>query len=287
MRLATRGAYRYSGGPIMKLYRSNRYVRAGMTAARVVANPTARRIMRGTMRGVMSGLRRRARKRSYIRRQKRQIGSLPNSSTANKHLTCDHNQIGVNTKTLYINQIVDMPRYQGVNNILRHQRARDTVTVNGFKFCVHVVNETALPLYYHFAILQRKNENDTANLFTDFFRNPANGHRSTDAAQSLTGMEWHCNNINTDVLYINCHYKICINPGDGTGGYNPNLINYYHLDKYFKIGKQFRFNDGTCETPLLLVEWYSQPDEIGGSAPKTNVAKNTQKGHTYFRNPRV
>lgn len=287
MKLAN-GSYRYRGNlPIMKLYRSNRYVRAGMTAARVVANPTARRIVTGTMRGVMRGLRRRRRVRSYVRRQARRIGSEPNSSTANRHLTANHNQINVNTKTLYIAQIVDMPRYNGVNNMLRHQRTRDTVTVNGFKFCVHVVNETALPLYYHFALIQRKNEDDTANLVSDFFRNPANGNRATDASQSLSGMEWHCNNLNTDVLFINTHYKICINPGTGSGGYNDKMINYYHLDKYFKIGKQFRFNATACETPLLLVEWYSQPDEAAGSAPKTNVAKNTQKGHTYFRNPRV
>jgi len=269
------------------------YARSMATAYHVARNPAVRGMARAMYRQARPYAKRffkRKKNLLYLRRQKRRIGSEPNSSTGLRHLTLNNTQQARATKTLYVQELVDMPKYAGVGTIQRSQRIRDTVTVNGFKFCHHTVNRTRVPLYFHWAIVQRKNSSstDATDLADDFFRSPLNGNRSVDAGTALTGMEWHCNNINTDLMYIKCHYKIVINPDDDTQTvYNPHLPNYYDSDRYIKIGKQFRFDafNGTCETPLLLVVWYSQPDEVGGANPRSDVLFTSQKGHIYFQNP--
>lgn len=287
--------YRQVNAIARRAARYHPYGRYMSMAYRAASNPTVRRTVRRVYRKASPYAKRffkRKQRLNYLKRQKRRIGSEPNTSNGLRHLTLSYTQAPRNTKTLYVQELIDMPKFNGVGALQRYQRIRDTVQVNGLKICLHTVNRTRVPLFFHWAIVQRKNSDNTdaTNLADDFFRNPLNGQRAIDAGTALTGMEWHCNAINTDLMIIKCHYKYVIQPDNDTQTvYNPTMPNYIDEDRYLHINKQFRFSsvDLKCETPLLLVMWYSQPDEISGSNPRADVLFTSQKGHVYFRNPRV
>lgn len=253
-----------------------------------------RNIVRGarTIQRAYRRYRRYKRKRGY-KPSKSYIGERVGTSSAKFSYT--YKTLALNdTKTLYAEKVNALNRSASDNHISQPQR--DIINMRGFKICFMARNERLTPMFFNMAVLIPKQNNTIDQL--NFFRNSSlqslasANSRYTAFDASLTGMELHCNPINTDAYVVLRHWRRLIGPkpGDSTATYNTySAKNWFTLDKYVKIKRQIRYNaSGTdpINGDVWLCWWWSPFLSPTSEAPIVGAV--TKELHTvmYWREPR-
>jgi len=184
------------------------------------------------------------------------------------------------------------------------QRERNTIFIKGFKVCRHfhcsqgqaTIGEGRIEV--HWALLQSKSDCvtypsglATGDLTTKFFSSRDlvdKNHTEFDSYNSVSGWQMSLNclpiNPNSDWKVLT-HRKKRIT-GAGTNGFGGNYI--WHINKYFKVGKRFKFDEDTNtlpDRPIFEVFWYNFETPLNFPADPTaiNYVTTDHTNTTYWK----
>jgi hypothetical protein len=157
------------------------------------------------------------------------------------------------------------------------------IHLNGISIDMEVTNQSAIDLYFNWAMISPKGLSTNPNT-SDFFR----GHGSTRAidfsATTLSSLDFHSRPINTDMYHVLTHRRHVI-PYEGSG-YGSNTI---QDRKFQKIKRQIRFDNmtgTTSRTPIYLVYWFCHVNEDAdnsGNGVEVEQAHITYTAVCYFK----
>jgi len=216
----------------------------------------------------------RSKRRNVGMQQRLAIGTRVGSSVSK----CDQieDSFAQGTKTLRQYKLLDLAKSNDLSDT--QSRNRDLVNFRGIKLCINFQNVTnSVDAYYgrimhgHVAVVSPRALDATTDVpFGDFFRSQGEvGKRGKDFAIDLTGLDFRCLPINTDLYYIHQHYKFKLARSSTTSGGTEMLY-----EKYLPLKRQIRYeNQGS--TPegknMYLLMWYSFVGEPGGSTPAGTI----------------
>lgn len=257
-----------------------RYARYANTARRY--GPTAFKY--GTKIARFMYNRYKSRKAKKARFSKQHIGHRVGSARTKTRVELNNDFTGLGSRTLRIRGLTFIPKGQLIN-----ERERNVVNVRGFKICLAVRNMIAQPVYFNAAVVSVRN--DTVVTTSNFFR-AQGAERGQNFENSLTGLQMHCLNLNTDKFNILKHRRYRLAPDvNDSSNYQDNKGNsYMNIDWYIKLKRQLRFDDDDQNTPIdspiYLVYWCDAWTAAAGSTPIGN-AVNVQDRHIcYFKEPK-
>lgn len=190
------------------------------------------------------------------------------------------------TRVLTKLNLTSIPKGTGIT-----ERSRDVVDLRGYKLCMHVRNDKEEPTYFHWAIVQPKN--DVAVAVNDFFRTEkAGAGRGLTFGTALTATEFHCLNINLDRFTVFRHRRYIIPPKKTGITYNSDgSPNWKNITDWINIRRRLRFDrveddttfDTVCQRPIFLIYWCDGINAIAGSSAVTNQITLNHKVVTYFK----
>lgn len=196
------------------------------------------------------------------------------------------------TRTFYWWDMTDLPKTATLDDI--NARQRDMVNFRGFKICAFIRNDINAPMYLNIAVISPRGAeirlgtgSGSATTVSDFFR----GHgtnRTQDFSNALTALEFRCLPINRDNWRILSHTRHQLGPESNSGTFNvQNRPNYITYEKYFKINRQLRYdNGGECTTPIYWCYWFDNHGVLGGTAPSAAAVATQFHFVSYFREPK-
>lgn len=215
-------------------------------------------------------------------RKRRRVGETPGTSVAkrNENLTSGN----LNTRTLYLQPMLDIPRGDNID-----QRERGICNFRGVKFChrFSFLPGAALQnnqiLLMNIAILSEKGcDDDPAT--TDFFRGDG-ASRGRNFSDALGPLDFHCRPLNTDKWNVHKHKRFKLGPIQSTEGKAAKLIEFY-----FKLNRQIRYDDGG-EVPkgkqLYYVWWFDFNNGFAGQTALAGFMSHDLHMTKYFREPRM
>lgn len=224
------------------------------------------------------------------RRIMRTIGERPGSTSAKKYeAQYDTTTATYNTRTLWSDDISQLPKTTGTAGEL-DSRQRDIANLRGIKFCYEVRNDRSEPMYFNWAVISPKNSDVTSIPTADFFRDWTTA-RAIAFSNTLTGNDFHCRPINTDLYDVITHKRYVLaaaNESATNASYTSNRSNYVNIMKYIKIGRQFRYDAGSSDAEgrrLFVVFWGDFWGRNSGSTGTSNIFMN-RRAILYFREPK-
>jgi hypothetical protein len=144
----------------------------------------------------------------------------------------------------------------------------------------------AIPITMHFAVISPK-QLTPSPISERFFRSQENA-RGQDFNNGLTGIQFDCLPINTDLYDVLMHKRRTVNPSTGGFGFVPNSgKNYGTLQKYIKIKRQVAYDTegNTTNGQLLLVIWCDQMFTSVGQPSVNNAMRIAEHHVAYFKEP--
>lgn len=172
---------------------------------------------------------------------------------------------------------------------LRNQRERNIVNLRGFKICLYFRNQTNNPMYLNVAVIVPKNA--TVPSTTNFFRSNASERGRDFDSASMTALDFHCYNINTDNYHILRHkrYQLTKNGQTNTAHAEHSSRNYITIDWWIKLQRQIRW-DGDTSGPIndhaYLAYWCDEMGLNQGAPPNATAIGTQFRTIVYFREPR-
>lgn len=236
------------------------------------------------------------------KRQKRRMFTLPNQwsgpKPAKRTRHADDARVLKSTRQLYTRALVnDIPGLTATPGITSgaelNRRLSNTIKLSGMKICFTVRNVSTKPLWFHFAVVNLKQEN--TSISENMFRSQGTAVDATENAVdfnhlTLSGMDMHCLPLNSDKFHILKHMKMEIMPDattTATDYTNNSAKNYKFVDFYLDIKKNIRFRDSTDTTPestdLYTIFWATHFGDAKGAAIATNQYEIQERVVTYFR----
>lgn len=226
----------------------------------------------------------RPRKKARTTNTRKTIGQPVGLSNAKRHASLVSASAGKNTRTLYDNELTEIPEANSAFDI--QGRRRDIVNLRGFKCCATIHNLSDTPLMFNWAIVAPRG-NASAITTQDFFRG-TNAERALDADNNLSTLQWHCSAINTDRFTVLKHKKMMIAPNANPEGSNFtfNVANNVKvIDDWTKLDRQLRYAEGKCLDAVFVVYWadfYGQPS---GAVPATGAYAVQDFYTTFYHDP--
>jgi len=193
--------------------------------------------------------------------------------------------ITYDTDSLYVADISQLAA--GVN---RNERLRDVIMCHGINIdltCLNITTNDNLVL--HYAVVAPKNSNAVSS--SDFFRG-YNEDRGRDfTANTLSGMDFLCNPINTDKFTVFTHRKVALHAVNGASGgtaFEDSTISSMQYRKtWISLKRQLRYGDANeCETPLILLWYCSYPQKAKTAGPITDAYRLTYRAVMTFSEPK-
>lgn len=209
------------------------------------------------------------------------VGETPGTSNAKRFESVNHDVAFKSTRTLYSHVLNDTPQ-----GLALDERQRQIINLRGLKICMDVSNSNNRPMHFNWAIVSPKNQEDT-NLTSRFFR--GNGTtRSIDFGVNLQSAEFSCNPINADKYVVLTHQRHLLGvPKNSNQDFADTRQSYLRVDRYIKIGRQFRFaGNGDNYDKLLLVYWFDGMLNAGGQLSIPQAAQMSLNCVSYFRDTR-
>lgn len=228
----------------------------------------------------------RRRRVAYKNRQLMKITSGRNSckSRATENPTSPASS---DSKVLNSHALLSIP--QGDN---RDERERLTINLRGFRLRAIFYNRILQPIMVNVAIISPLNANaPTLGGGGDFFTPPGEGIRGIPANNSLSGLNWMYNPINTDQYSVIWHtrFKLGVIATNGTPGFSSGeLKNYRSLCRYIKCPKKINFQSSAitdATKPIFLVHWANPILETTGAGTASTYGYYLHST-TYWREPR-
>lgn len=220
--------------------------------------------------------------RAAKRTVRRRVGEPVNKSNAKANQ--DENYVGLNTKTLYQQPLLDIPSTTDSSSTT--QRLRDKVNFRGIKFCINWLHTSDAivdwRLHCHIAIISPKNGGSPS--VNQFFRSQGSTtSRAVDFSTALSGMDLACNPINPDQYNIHKHKRFTLAPTQSNGNGKERMHTFY-----MPLNRSITYDVG-ISSPLgknmFLVYWCSYADELGGAAARASAAVTQVRLVKYFREP--
>lgn len=209
------------------------------------------------------------------------VGERPGTSNAKRFESVNHDVAFKSTRTLYSHVLNDTPQ-----GLALDERQRQIINLRGLKICMDVSNSNNRPTHFNWAIVSPKNQSDT-NLTSRFFR--GNGTtRSIDFGVNLQSAEFSCNPINADKYVVLTHQRHLLGvPKNSNQDFADTRQSYLRVDRYIKIGRQFRFaGNGDNYDKLLLVYWFDGMLNAGGQLAIPQAVQMSLNCVSYFRDTR-
>jgi len=219
-------------------------------------------------------IRGRSKRRNVGMQQRLAVGTRVGSSIGK----CDQieDSFSIGTKDLKQYKLLNLEKSTDLSDT--QKRNRDLVNFRGIKLCINFRNATnagdanyARILHGHVAVVSPRALDAVTDIpMGDFFRSQGEvGKRGKDFAIDLTGLDFRCLPINTDLYYIHQHYKFKLARGSTDSGGKEMLY-----EKYLPLKRQIRYeNQGA--TPegknMYLLLWFSFVGEAGGSVTAGSV----------------
>jgi hypothetical protein len=169
------------------------------------------------------------------------------------------------------------------------QRNRDLANIRGLHITFELLNETAAPLYFNWALVHPKAA-DLLVTSDGFFRGEGN-NRGLDFSTSLSAMDFHLRAINSDKYVVLKHKRMMLNFSGSVGvNYQSGVgKNWAKFQSFTKINRQVRF-DGETPLPIngqvFLVYWADQFMNVETSAALANAFRISRCITCFFRETR-
>jgi len=231
----------------------------------------------------------------FRRRFKRVAPSRPgfnrNRVMARRYVTWLEERNPRADKTLYNEQLTNIPKQSGTGTNDFYVRTGDLVTIKGFKLHIMVQNRVSVPITFNWAILQPRN----SQVITDnnFFRSDGNpfvtegASRGVDFIETMSYFDMATKKINTDGYKIIKHEKFNIlGRSNVEWGVDPSKC-WHKIERWIPINRNFRYDDGTtqCTTPLYVVFWAVRLDTLSTTAASPLTYNLNGKCTAFFTNP--
>ena len=213
------------------------------------------------------------------------IGTTPGTAQCKRASVAKDTFTG-STRTLYFTELQDITKTT-TNEI--DKRQRDVVKLSGVKLCIEVNHLQTAPLLVNYAIVYDKRSNDgTTTVNTgDFFRANGGTQRAKDFSTVLSSAEFHCLPLNTDRFTVLWHKRFKLGVNTPSGGYSNNSReNYRMIQKYQKINKLIRYEDGSAQSKIWLMWWCDLFSNPAATPAAANVLQYQHEGIVYFREPK-
>lgn len=213
--------------------------------------------------------------------QARRIGYTRNHGASLNRTVIDLPTAPVETRRLYIYPCTEIPKVTPNDVDNPHVRRRDITFIKGFRMCLQLQNTRENLVLFNYAIIVPKAQQNVTT--QDFFRSRKNTERGQDFDPTvLDSNDFHCSPINTDRYMVLGHkrYKL-----GATGATNPPKFKF--IDRYFKINRQLRYDDGSnipLYHPIFVVFWFDEVMSNAGTAPIVGMRRNINI-KTYFSEP--
>lgn len=257
-------------------YTHRKQIRSSLRRVRTRRRPSA---FRSKKRYIMK-------KMKYKNHSPRQVGFTPGSGNTKRFRGyIDPTQYA--TRVIQAVALTTIPKTT-TNNI--DERNRDLICVKGFSINQSIINETAVPLWFHVALVIPRQTNSAGS--NDFLRAFSGNQRAINATTSLDGMQWN-NPINTDLYIVLKHKRFLLGPnGTAQTTYNDKKSsNQRNIKLYSKYNRQLRFNDGASGAPeqgQVFLLWYADVWLAPTGTVSTANAYTVQTQHvTYFQETMV
>lgn len=227
-----------------------------------------RLIGRGVKRA-RAAMRNRRKKRRVMRRVGENIG------TSNARVENLEQSFPLSSKTLHQVQLLNILKTTAFTD-KTDSRLKDVINMRGIKFCIHFRNTLSsnLRIHGHVAIVSCKNEPDDGVIPTQkFFRSQGETNtRHVDFnAALLTGLDFNCLPINTDLYNVHKHKRFVLGPASSSEGRDHRMIEFW-----MPIRRQIRYQT-TGSTPegknMYMLIWFTNAEEPAG-APAGNPISN-------------
>jgi len=226
----------------------------------------------------------RTRTRSRGLRRRLAVGTRIGSSLAK----CDQIDLDFagGTKTKYQSPLLNIAKGTSLDDT--QTRNRDVVNMRGVKLCINFHNIAATiytknKLHCHVAVISPKSL-DASEIIpdTDFFRSQGEvGRRGQDWAVTLTGTDFRCLPINTDLYNVHMHNRFALAQAVSTNEDTEHLF-----EKYLPLSRQIRYENGT-DLPegknMYLVMWMSFIDEPTTGPVVNNICNVSARITRFFR----
>lgn len=226
--------------------------------------------------------RKRRRKTPAARARAGGVGERPGVSNAKRQEAVNHDVAFKSTRTLYSHKLNEIATGGGID-----EKLRQIVNLSGLKICMDVSNANNRPTHFNWAVVSPKDQAEN-NLTSKFFR--GNGDtRAIDFNINLQSAEFSCNAINADKYVVLTHQRHLLGVPKGSNqDFNDTRQSYLRVNRYIKIGRQFRFaSNGDNYDKLLLVYWFDGMLNAGGQNALPQAIQMSLNCVTYFRDTRT
>lgn len=219
-------------------------------------------------------------------RGRRKIGHRPNQGNTKRRAFNTTQVLGSSDRTLQTRNLCNIEFGDNVD-----ERQRNMINIRGFKICMEFKNNLIEPIYVNVAILHNKDSTDGEPTNTDFFRASGSNRGIDFGNAALTGLDYHCRNINTDKHVILMHRRYKLTDKSTSGTFEANQGNsYMTMQRYIPLKRQIRF-DGNADTvpngSVYLCWWVSTWGSPAGAAPTAAAYDVTYRYTTYYKETRT
>lgn len=247
------------------------------------------------------GRKRTVKRRQYKRKRSQldKIGFRVGSGTA-KRCVALNVASSEDTRTLYSTLLTQIPKV-GPNVPEINARKRDAVNIRGFDFNFQFKNKHTKPVIVNMAWIHDRRDVDggTGSMsFDDFFRGNftqrGQNFPTNLGSPALKGIELNAFSLNPDRFVILKRKKFVLGPSFPAEqpsietGYNFDSSKPYKFFNYYMpIKRQFRYEDGLCQSPIHVIWWYDEFQSVLGQQPQINKVDLQGYIVTHFKEPKL
>lgn len=241
-----------------------------------MASKTRSRPVRRTRK---KGSRRPKRAKTSFKTKALKVLDNQHQSTTKYWTTFSLTQFTLATKTLFYQNLNNIPRQDSGAPASLVRRERDVVHVSGVRVRMSFRNSLLTPMVVNVALVipQRMNVVSTAALMYEFFRSTGVSDSSLvvdrnlnfDDYTAMSGIQYNTCPINTDRMSVIWHTRFKLGVIATNGGFSSGeLKNYRTLARYVRVNKNITFGDNTGDSAqqrIILLVWTSGLFETNGN----------------------
>lgn len=221
--------------------------------------------------------------------QAKYIGKPASAVTSTKLWTgTDLDPTTLDSRTLYQQEITDIPKDLGNNDI--DSRQREQVFLQGFKVMMSVENTTTKPVHFNVAVVMNRRDPDGNIGTTDFFKG-SGLDRGINFSNALNSNDFRSRPLNPDKFAILTHKRFTLsNPQQATPVYEAgDKPSFTSIDFYMPVKRIITYNGdtGAANNRIWLVYWCDQFNTATTTLPQSNMLTHSLRIITRFKEPKV
>lgn len=213
------------------------------------------------------------------------VGKPPSARGQAKAFTpMDTNPVQLSTRTFYENELTDVPKDSGFNEI--DARQRESCYIEGFKILTSLENTSTKPIHFNMAVLMNRTSPAASPSPNEFFRGTGI-NRGLDFSTALNSNDFRARPINTDKNVVLMHKRVTLSPAGSTSyesGWKPS---FHTMDAYIPIKRILTYDQGVCNNRVYIVYWCDLFNTAAAATGTATSLTHSQRVITYFKEPKV